>query len=86
MCSRRAATTAHRAHVELPFGGEPTTELVRQAGVIDPEFPAFKSEKSLHPMAVHVLDVDTLAWCDCLTCLLVYFACYYVASPGPSPL
>ena len=29
---------------------------------IDPEFPAFKSEKSVHPMTVHVFDIDSLSW------------------------
>jgi len=30
--------------------------------VADPEFPPFKSEKALHPMTVHVFDIDSSSW------------------------
>jgi len=35
---------------------------VQQSAVTDPEFPAFKLDKSVHPMTVHVLDIDGLSW------------------------
>jgi len=60
-------TTTLPAQRKIVVIGGTDGKHVQQAGVVDSEFPAFKSEKSLHPMAVHVLDVDTLAW-STVTC------------------
>jgi len=32
------------------------------SSVMDPEFPSHKTTKSLHPMACHTLDIDTMVW------------------------
>ena len=37
------------------------------SSVMDREFPSHKTTKSLHPMACHVLDIDSMAW-STITC------------------
>lgn len=45
------------------LGGTDGKHLTQDTrSLLDPEFPSFKSEKSLHPMSVHVFDIDMLSW------------------------
>lgn len=37
------------------------------SSVMDPEFPSHKTTKSLHPMACHILDIDSMSW-STVTC------------------
>mmetsp|Transcript_32293 Transcript_32293/g.53384 ORF Transcript_32293/g.53384 Transcript_32293/m.53384 type:complete len:618 (+) Transcript_32293:54-1907(+) len=56
-----SATLLPAQYKVLVLGGT-DGKYVQQSGVIDPEFPSFKSDKALHPMTVHILDIDSLTW------------------------